>query len=453
VSIVLFVAVCVATGLAIRLLRRVPRLVFAASLVGTALLVSIVITAPITPLGFFGRTLTLDTGARAYLWLSIGTAVVLASFGALSFEPSAESPAAIIANSQGAFFFWSLAPLFVAIVLDSFPLAVFFWAIGLIVLLLMATPRREGRVGGAAQFLLLTVVAVACLFLFNRLSELYPLTPENLDLVQSAVIFLALGMGLLLAAAPLHICLGPLADEIPPLGVAFLVGVVQPVGLWLLLQRMRDALWLTAQSPLLAILLFGGALTVSLAALLALTERRVGRFIAFLSLVSLGQALIGLSLGTRIGLASAIFATLNRALGVALVAGGFSFVLHHPERRWQVAGGIAILLGGLTLAGIPPMLGFAASWSIYRDLAAANLSLVLLLLGSSALTVFATLRTVWPLFIKPKEVDETGEIKIVPYLCVAVAVGLFVIALIAGVFPQLIAEPLVAALGNASYLK
>lgn len=452
-SIALFVVTCVATGLAIRLLRRLPRVVFAASLVGTGLLVAIVVTAPSTPVDFFGRTLTLDTGARAFLWLAIGIAGALAFFGPLTFEPSAESPAAIIANSQGAFFFWSLAPLVVAIVLDSFPLAVFFWAIGLIVLLLMATPRREGRAGGAAQFLLLTVVAVACLFLFNRLAELYPLTPENLDLVQSAVIFLSLGLGLLLAVVPLHIWLGPLADELPPLGVAFLVGVAQPVGLWLLFQRMNAALWLSDRSPLLAILLFGGALTVSIGALLALTERRVGRFIAFLSLVSLGQALIGLSLGTRIGLAGALCATLNRAVGVALVAGGFSFVQHHPERRWQVAGGIAILLGGLTLAGIPPMLGFAASWSIYRDLAAANLSLVLLLLASSALTVFATLRTVWPLFAKDQEVHATGEIKIVPYLCVAVAVGLFIIAMIAGVFPQLIADPLVAALGNASYLK
>jgi formate hydrogenlyase subunit 3/multisubunit Na+/H+ antiporter MnhD subunit len=452
-SIALWVVACVATGLAIRLLRRMPRLVFVASLVGTVLLVSIVITAPDTPVNFFGRTLTLDIGARAFLWLAMIVTGALAFFGPLTFEPSAESPAAIIANSQGAFFFWSLAPLFVAIVLDSFPLAVFFWAIGLIVLLLMATPRREGRVGGAAQFLLLTVVAVACLFLFNRLSELYPLTPENLDLVQSAVIFLVLGLGLLLAAVPLHIWLGPLADELPPLSVAFLVGVAQPVGLWLLFRRMSDALRLTDRSPLLVNLLYGGAHTTSLGAQHALTERRVGRFIAFLSLVSLGQALIGLSLGTRIGLAGALFATMNRAVGVAMVAGGFSFVQHHPERRWQVVGGIAILLVGLTLAGIPPMLGFAASWSVYHDLAAENLSLVILMLASNALAVFATLRAVWPLLTERKEVGETGEIKIVPYLCAAVGVALFIIVIIAGIFPQIVADPLVAAFGNASYLK
>jgi len=452
-SIALLVVVCLGTGIAIRLLRRLPRLVFATSLIGAALLGAILVTAPSTPTDFFGRALMLDTGARAFLWLAMGIAVALAFFVPLMFEPAADSPIAIIVHSQGAFFFWGLAPIVVAIVLDSFPLAVFFWAIGLIVLLLMATPHREGRIGGAAQFLMLTVVAVACLFLSNRLFDLYPLTPENLDLANNTAIFLSLGLGLVLAVVPLHIWLGPLSDEMPPLGVAFLVGVAQPVGLWLLFQRMGDALWLTDKSPLLAVLLFGGALTVPMGALLAVSEQRDGRFIAYLSLPSLGYALIGLSLGTRIGLASALLALLNRAVGVALVAGGFAFVRHHLERRWQLVGGVAILAGGLSLAEIAPSLGFAAGWSVYRGLAGSNLPLVALLLASNAAAVFATLRTVWPLFSKQTEVVETGEVKVVPYFCAVVVAVLLVVVVVAGVFPQVIADPLIAALGTASYLK
>ena len=452
-SVVLLVLTCIGTGLAIRLLRRLPRLVFVASLVGAVALAAILITASDAPIVFVGRSLTLDAGARAFLWLAMGIAAALAFFGPLTFEPAASSPTAIIANSQGAFFFWSLAPLVIAIVLDSFPLAVFFWAIGLIVLMMMATPRREGRVGGAAQFLLLTVVGVACLFLFNRLMELYPLTPENLDLIRTAVIFLSLGLGLLLAVVPLHIWLGPRADEMPPLGVAFLVGVAQPVGLWLLFQQMSASQWLTERTSLLTILLFAGGLTAVIGALLALTERRDGRFIAFVSLVALGQALIGLRLGTRVGLASALLAILNRAVGVALIAGGFALVRHHPERRWQVVGGITILAGGLTLAGIPPMLGFAAEWSVYRDLAASNLFLVVVLLASNLVAVLATLRVVWALFAEPAAPVETDEFKIVPYLSAVVALVLLLIDILAGIFPHVIAEPLVAALGSASYLK
>ena len=48
---------------------------------------------------------------------------------------------------------------------------------------------------------------------------------------------------------------------------------------------------------------------------------------------------------------------------------------------------------------------------------------------------------------------ETGEFKIVPYLSAMVALALFVIVILAGIFPHAIAEPLIAALGTASYLK
>ncbi|MDE3091015.1 MAG: hypothetical protein KGJ80_16705 [Chloroflexota bacterium] len=452
-SIALMVATSIVTGLAIRLLRRWPRLVFAAVLIGAAGLSAILFAAPSTPLGLFGRTLMLDAHARTFLWLAVGAAVALALFGLLTFEPADDSPAAIIANSQGAFFFWSLAPLVLAIGLDSFPLAVFFWALGLIVLMLLATPRREGRVGGAAQFLLLTVIASASLLLANRFSDLYPLTLENTDLIRNAVIFLALGLGLLLAVVPLHIWLGPLADEMPPLGTAFLVGVAQPVGLWLLFQLMSRTLWLTDKSPLLSVLIFGGGLTVPVGALLALSERRDGRFIAYLSLVSLGHALIGLGLGTRLGLAGAMLETFNRAIGVALVAGGLAFARHHLERRWQLIGAGAILVGGVTLAGIPPALGFAARWTIYRDLAGTNLPLVALLLAGSAATLFATLRVAALLLIGQAEPVKTEEVKIVPYLCAVVAVILLAIVLIGGFSPQLITDPLVAAFAQANYLK
>ncbi len=452
-SVALLAVASLLTGLAIRLLRRWPRLVFVASLAGGVLLSVILASASSAPFDFIGRTLTLGVGARAFLWLAIGAAVALAFFAPLTFEQIDNSPSAIIAASQGAFLFWSLAPIVFAIAVDSFPLAVFFWAIGLIILMLMATPRREGRVGGAAQFLLLTVVAAACLLLANRLLDLYPLTPENLDLIRNAAIFLSLGLGLMVSAAPLHIWLGPLADEMPLLGVAFLVGVAQPVGLWLLFQRLSGALWLTENSPLLMVLIFAGALTAPVGAVLALSERRDGRWIAFLSLVALGHALIGLGLGTRVGLAGAMLATLNRALGVALVAGGLAFVRHHPERRWQLIGAAAMLAGGFALAGILPALGAAAQWSMYRDLAASNLPLVALLLASDAMAMFATLHAVWPLLTDRAATDATDEIKIVPYLGAAVVVVLFAVAVIVGIFPQLIADPLVAALGAASYLK
>jgi hypothetical protein len=142
-------------------LRQLPRLVFAASLVGTLALAMLLASAPYDPIYFFGRSLALDASARLFLIPAIGIAAALAFFSTLTFQRISDAPIDTITNAQGAYFFWSLAPLMFAIALDSFPLAVFSWAVGLIVLMLAAHSQREGRVGGAAQFLLLTVIALS----------------------------------------------------------------------------------------------------------------------------------------------------------------------------------------------------------------------------------------------------------------------------------------------------
>jgi hypothetical protein len=76
------------------------------------------------------------------------------------------------------------------------------------------------------------------------------------------------------------------------------------------------------------------------------------------------------------------------------------------------------------------------------------------LIGSNALAVLAILRVVWRVVAERAETEESsGEIKIIPHLCVIVAVILFAAMIGAGLFPQLIADPMLETLGKASYLK
>lgn len=454
VTVLLLVATCVATSFAIRVLQRLPRMVFVATVIGSAVLILLLFTAADEPVELIGRSLLLGLPERIFLLPAVGIAAALACFGPLAFEQTGDSPRTAISNSQGSYFFVSLAPLMVALSVDSFPVAAFSWAIGLILLVLMGQPRREGRAGGAAQFLLLTVIASCSLLLSNHFIDLYPLTPENLGLAQTAFLFLTLGLGLLLAVAPLHIWLGPLSDEMPLLGTAFLVGVAQPVGLWLLFELMSQNLWLAEKSPLLGALILGGMVTIPVGALLALAEKRQGRFIAYLSLISLGHALIGFGLGTRLGLAGALLAILNRAAGVTLMAGGMVFVDYHEERRWQAVGAVSILLGGWALAGLAPMAGFASGWSIYEQLGAVYPLAVALLFASDAVALFSVLRWVGPIFSRSlAAVESTGELKLVPYLCTVVVIALLCAVVIAGISPQSLADPLLATLGRAEYLK
>ncbi len=425
-----------------------------ATLVGALVLAAILSIASSDSIDFIGRTFALDLSARLFLFPAIVITAVLALFALLNFQLADQSPFAIIAHSQGAFFFLSLAAIIAAIALDSFPLAAFAWAIGLIVLMFLAIPQRSEGVGGAAQFILLTAIAAASLLVSNRFLELYPLTPENLDLVRSAVLFLAWGLGLMLAVAPLHIWLSSLADELPLLGTAFLVGIAQPVGIWLLVERMSELSWLIEKSPLLPSLVAAGILTAPIGALLALAEKRDARWLAYLSLVPLGHALIGLGLGTRLALVGGLLTVLDRALGITLVAGGLMLARTRPAREWQRLGALAILVGGFSLAGIPPSLGSDARLAIYRDLSA-NVGAVALMFSANAAALLATIRVAWQILVQPAGGDVVAgdDSRWVLNLCVLVLVLLALAVMVVGIFPQIAADPILAAMGNAGYLK
>lgn len=433
-NILLLIVACLGAGGTVRLLRRWQRASWLATVVSVSVLGAWLALVPSAPLHVLGRVFTLDDATRAFLLALFGATSALALFAPLTFE-RADDTSAVVANSQGAFFFLAFAPFAVAVTLDSFPLAVFAWAIGLIVLMLSARPQSEGRVGGAAQFLLLIVIASASLLLANRFFDLYPLTPENLDLVRDALIFLALGFGLLLAVAPLHIWLGPLADELSPLGTAFLVGVAQAIGVWLLLQQMREVTWLVPRSTLPNVLLFGGGLTALAGALLALAERRDARMLAYLAMIPLGHVLVGLGVGTSAALAGALLALVNRAWGVALGAGGTSFARHHWARHWQLIGAGALGVGGGALAGLAPTLGFAANYALYREISASQPILFAGLIGSNALALFATVRVVWRI-VSTNRSEASHAARIVLFTGALVASLLSSALIGAGFFPQ-----------------
>lgn len=433
------------------MMRRWQLLMLVAALLGAAGLLVALATASSDPIDFLGRTFTIDPPARLYIYPAIVVTAALATFATLTFDRADQSAFAIIRHSQGAFFFLSLAALIVAVSLDSFPLAAFVWALGLVILMFLAIPIRAEGVGGAAQFTLLVAMATASLLISNRFLELYPLTPENLDLVRNAVLFLAWGMGLLLAVVPLHIWLASLGDELTFLGTAFLVAVAQSIGVWLILGRMSDLSWLVEKSAILQALFTAGILTVPIGALLAVSEKREARWLGYVSLVPLGQTLIGLGLGTKLALSGALISMLNRGVAVALIAGGLTMAGARPERVWQRIAAIAILVGGLSLASIPPTLGALGAWTIYGGL---SVNLIGMLFVSDALVLLTTIRAAWRILGPHAGIAEPRDhTRLIPVVCASVLLILGVSIVAFGIFPQSIVEAVQEAFGNLTYLK
>lgn len=270
------------------------------------------------------------------------------------------------------FLFWSWIAWLVALAVNDFVIGVFAWASGLAVIVIAMEPRRHQRVGGAAYFLVLIVVGAASLLLAHRFIELYPLTPDQVSLVQSSILFLAWGLGLLLALVPFQGWLGPMSDEAPPPIIALLLGLGQPVGLWLLYYLIGQYPRLVEQSELLPIMAYGGTASILIGGILAVVERRAERLMSALALFSLGFILLDLSRGSLEGTANSILETFSRVIGLGVMAASLT-VAHNVNSYWvKRLAVVTFVLGGFSLVGLRFGTTLNERWNLLMEQAATN---------------------------------------------------------------------------------
>jgi proton-translocating NADH-quinone oxidoreductase chain N len=205
-------------------------------------------------------------------------------------------------------------------------------------------------------------------------------------LLAAGALFLV-GFGVKAALAPLHTWL-PDAHSQAPSGIsALLSGVVIEAGLVALLRSLGPLTAVAGAAATWAILLaLFGALNMITGNLLALRQTQVKRMLAYSSLVHVGYMLVGISValyaGTAAGAAGGMFHLLSHALmkGLAFLAAGVLLYTlhlavgdHNPltvsdlagaARRYPLAA-FSLSLALLSLAGIPPLVGFMSKWQIF----------------------------------------------------------------------------------------
>lgn len=222
---------------------------------------------------------------------------------------------------------------------------------------------------GISSSLILIAIAViysaTSTLTLAKIAEIYPGLDPRLQ-IWAGVLLMA-GLSLKAAVMPFHAWLPDAHSSAPAPISAMLSGVViKTLGIYALIRIFYNVLG--APKVFLQVSLVLGAISILLGVILAVGQWDFKRLLAYHSISQIGYVLLGVGLGTPLGMAGAVFHAFNHALFKSLLflnAGAVEMGLGTRDLRKM--GNITRLMpitahssmvASLSISGIPPFNGF-----------------------------------------------------------------------------------------------
>lgn len=356
------------------------------------------------PQAIFGRVVVLSDGDR------IGIALLFLVTSALFLGVWRTSPG----WSYYPIVLIALAALAAALMIrpphnESYPSFVYSALFMGIAIALTVFPLQGGQPGvtrGATRFITLTMLSLPALLLADWVLAQSAQSPDSPSLVQGTLLLLALGFTFLLAIFPFHTWVPAVSREAPPLSTAFVLTVLLGAALILLLDVLNENRVVTGDPLTLERtleLLRGAALLMAgLGAVFAWAQTDFSHVLAYGAAGDIGAILFAIGLFSQAGLATAFLMIVMRALSIGLMSIGMtlararlgddSFTTLAGSARRLPWTSIAIIAGGLSLAGLPPLAGFVGRWGLLQETSRLYPAATVVLLASSASVGVGVLR-------------------------------------------------------------
>lgn len=237
----------------------------------------------------------------------------------------------------------------------------------------------------------------------NRLPDVWHLRP-----VLAAFGFIVVGVALKLALFPLHLWLPNAYAYAPSVVSAFLAATATKVSIYVLLRvmfTMFGAGFAFVALPMHWVLLVPAVLAMFAGSFSAIFQNDIKRMLAYSSVAQIGYIVLGISIPIVDGLTASMLHVFNHALmkGALFCALGCVFYRIGSVRMEEVAGMgrdmpwtmACIVIGGLSLIGVPLTAGFVSKWMLLQAaLEVGYWWLALLIVASSMLAVVYVWRVV-----------------------------------------------------------
>ncbi len=321
---------------------------------------------------------------------------------------------------------------------------------------LMLFKKNALSINATLKYLIMIIIASA--FVVLGLSLVYGLTGTlnylavgkslttltNNNLLIIAFIFIAAGYAIEAAIVPFHFWLPDAYTAAPASSAAFLSALVDQGSYYILI---RVLLYILLPSTLnwtvtLAVM---AALAMIVGNLFALIQTDVKRLVAYICVADVGYNLVAISSVSSLGLLGNLYFFLIGGITTALAFMTVGIINNHGFKSMDDFSGIgkkmplvclALVMAGLSFAGVPPFGGFIGKYLVFTAAIEANLSwLAVIGVLTSVLQTAFLFRLIYVMYGK-KSNDETAvkESK-------RILIPIFILAgslIIFGLFPSIV---------------
>lgn len=312
---------------------------------------------------------------------------------------------------------------------DIFNLYVWFEVMLMASFVLLALGGERAQLEGAIKYVTLNLISsalflaaigilygmVGALNMADVARQLPQVTQPGLTLALAMLFLVAFGIKA--AIFPLFFWL-PASYHTPPVAVsAIFAGLLTKVGVYALI-RVFTLLFVQDVSYTHTLILIIAGLTMVTGVLGAAAQDEFRRILSFHIVSQIGYMLMGLALFTPLALAGSIFYIIHHIIvktNLFLISGvvyrlSGTYQLKKLGGLYQTSPGVAILflIPALSLAGIPPLSGFWAKFTLIRaGLEVEQYAIVITALGVGLLTLFSMTKIWAEAFWKEK--SEAGD--------------------------------------------
>ncbi|MCL4112739.1 UNVERIFIED_CONTAM: hypothetical protein GTU68_021757 [Idotea baltica] len=300
---------------------------------------------------------------------------------------------------------------------------------------LIALGRDRRGLTSAFQYLVMgtigatfILIGIGLLYILTGSLNMMNLADKIKDLHGSRTLhvafgFLIVGFSLKLAMFPLHLWLPNAYAYAPSVVSAFLAATATKVALYAMLRFMftifgADYSFDTMQVQWLFMPL--ACIAIIVASVVAIFQSDLKRMLAYSSVAQIGYMLLGISLANVTGLTATLLHIFNHSLmkgALFLALGALCYQVGNTQFNRLAGVGkqmpwtfMAIVIGGLSLIGVPLTVGFISKWYlILASIEQGMWPIVVVIIIGSLLAVIYIWRVVEAAYFKPAENPETGN--------------------------------------------